>query len=125
VAAWLAAQHQDEGLAGYWQATATTVTSGGRVVVAPIVLAAAGQSGAAAEADHWESSAAWYQPGRRATFVIAATSPSAAGGGLPAAEVRARFGPPAAQHRIGPEVIMLYRYNLLSRLGGTSFPGPG
>jgi hypothetical protein len=124
VAAWLASQHQDEGLAGYWQATATTVASGGRVVVAPIVLAAAGQAGATAEADRWESSAAWYQRGQRATFVIAVTSPTA-GGGLPAAEVRARFGPPAAQHRIGQDVIMLYRYNLLARLGGTSFPGPG
>ena len=127
VAAWLASQHQHAGLAGYWQATATTVTSGGQLLVAPIVISASGPGGATApRADRWESSAAWYQPGQHtATFVIAVTNPAAPGGGLPAALVRARFGPPALQHQIGPDVIMLYRYNLLTRLAGTSFPGPG
>jgi hypothetical protein len=139
VAAWLAARHQDRGLAGYWQAAATTVASGGAVLVAPIVLtgpaegraAPSGHAGRAAgqpkaEADRWESSAAWYQQGRAAaTFVIAVTSAAVAGGGLLPAGVRARFGVPAAQHVIGQEVIMLYRYNLLTRLVGTSFPGPG
>jgi hypothetical protein len=138
-AAWLAAQHQDRGLAGYWQAAATTVASGGRVLVAPIVMtgpaegrtAPSGHAGRAAgqpkaEADRWESSAAWYQQDQAAaTFVIAVTSAAVAGGGLLAPEVRARFGVPATQHVIGQEVIMLYRYNLLARLAGTSFPGPG
>ena len=40
VAAWLVSQHERAGLAGYWQADATTVTSGGRVLVAPIVIPA-------------------------------------------------------------------------------------
>ena len=149
VAAWLASHHEHEGLAGYWQADATTVTSGGQVLVAPITLlgtARAAQTTAevegvaqaiqaqpgdapeggqpAAEVDRWESSAAWYQPGQRdATFVIAVTGPGARGG-LSLTAVRARFGPPAAEHRLGQDVIMLYRYNLLTRLTGTSFPGP-
>jgi len=100
------------------------VTSDGQVVVAPIVLPAQDQSAASragrASADRWESSAAWYQPAQRdATFVIAVTGP----GGLSPAAVRARFGPPAAGHRVGQDLIMLYRYNLLTRLAGTSFPG--
>ena len=143
VAGWLAGQHQQEGLAGYWQAAATTVTSGGRVLVAPVVFTtvpAAGaraRAGAArgaatpargagvpvAQADRWESSAAWYQPGQRtATFVIAVTDPAAPGGGLSTTAVTARFGMPASRHRIGQDVILLYRYNLLTRVRGTSFP---
>ena len=40
-------------------------------------------------------------------------------------EVRARFGRPAAQYQIGQDVIMLYDYNLLTRLTATAFPGAG
>jgi hypothetical protein len=122
VAGWLGRHHLRAGLAGYWQADATTVASGGRVLVAPVVFA--GRAGV--QADRWEASAAWYQPGARAaTFVIATDGP-AAPVGLPEAEVRARFGPPAAEQRIGPEVILLYRYNLLTRVSGSAFPGgPG
>ena len=64
--------------------------------------------------------------GRRDTtrrFVIAVTDPAAAGGGLPAAGARARFGPPAAQYQVGQYVVMLYGYDLLTRLAATSFPG--
>ncbi len=123
LATWLVSQHEHEGLAGYWQASATTVTSGGRVLVAPVTLSAASRATVEAAADRWESSAAWYQPGQRdATFVIAVTGPGARGGLSPVA-VRARFGAPAAEHRIGQDVIMLYHYNLLTRLAGTSFPG--
>jgi hypothetical protein len=121
VAAWLVSHHQREGLAGYWQAEATTVTSGGQVIVAPVSLPATAKP---AEADRWESSAAWYQPAQHdATFVIAVTGPGAPGGLSPAA-VRASFGPPAAQHQVGQDLIMLYNDNLLTRLRGAAFPGP-
>jgi hypothetical protein len=121
VAAWLIAHHERDGLAGYWQAASTTVTSGGRVLVAAITLPAApGAGGTAASqavAYRWEASADWYQAARHdATFVIAVTDPSAAGGGLPVKEVRARFGGPVAQYQVGQDVIMLYGYNLLTRL---------
>lgn len=125
VADWLVFHHERAGLAGYWQADAVTVTSGGRVLVAPITLPAH----ASPAPDRWESAAAWYQAGqRRATFVIAVTAQAgqAAQGtqtGLAPAAVRARFGPPAAEHRVGRELIMLYRYNLLTRVTATTFPG--
>ena len=97
------------------------MTSGGQVLVAPVILSAS----AGASADRWESSADWFQPGQRdATFVIAETGQDAPGGGLSPAAVRARFGPPAAQHQVGQELIMLYRGNLLTRLRGAAFPGP-
>ena len=118
VAAWLVAHHQHDGLAAYWQGTETTVASGGRVLVAPVTT-----SGTAA--DHWEASSAWYQPSRyRATFVIAELDPGYPQDSLTVANVRARFGPPAAEYHVGGDVVMIYRYNLLSRLHGRTFPGP-
>jgi hypothetical protein len=130
VAAWLAAHHERDGLAGYWQAASTTVTSGGQVLVAAITLSAAPAASRAAAgqaaAYPWETSADWYQPARHdATFVIAVADADVPGGGLSPAAVRAHFGPPAGQYLVGQYLVMTYRYNLLTRLVGTRFPGPG
>jgi hypothetical protein len=117
VAAWLVGHHEREGLAGYWQADATTVESGDRVLVAPVL----GQSTAV---QRWETSASWYRPSsHRATFVIAVPGPAARDGALTVAQARDRFGPPAARYQVGGEIILTYRYNLLTRLGGRAFPG--
>jgi len=117
VAAWLVGHHEREGLAGYWQADATTVESGGRVLVAPVL-------GQVAQVRHWETSASWYQPSSHsATFVIAVPGQVATDGALTVAQARDRFGPPAARYPVGGEIILTYRYNLLTRLGGRAFPG--
>ena len=86
VAAWLIAHHERDGLAGYWQAASTTVSSGGQVLVAAITLpaapAASGTAASQAVAYRWEASADWYQSARHdATFVIAVTEPAAPAGG--------------------------------------------
>jgi hypothetical protein len=118
VAAWLVAHHQRDGLAAYWQGTETTVASGGRVLVAPVTV-----GGTAAK--HWEASSAWYQPSRyRATFVIAGLGPISTENALSVATARARFGRPAAEYHVGINIVMIYRYNLLTRLNGRTFPGP-
>jgi hypothetical protein len=118
LAAWLVAHHQHEGLAAYWQGTETTVAGGGRVVVAPVTA-----SGGAAK--HWEASSAWYQSSRhRATFVLAGLSPVSTENSLSVASVRARFGRPAAEYHVGIDIVMIYRYNLLTRLNDRTFPGP-
>ena len=118
VADWLVAHHQRVGLAAYWQGTQTTVASGGRVLVAPVTA-----SGNAVK--HWEASSAWYQPSRyRATFVIAEPHPAFAEDSITVASARARFGRPAAEYHVGADVVMIYRYNLLTRLQGRTFPGP-
>ena len=76
-------------------------------------------------AKHWEASSAWYQPSRhRATFVIAELDPTYAEDSLTVASARARFGLPAAEYHVGGDVVMIYRYNLLTRLRGRAFPGP-
>jgi len=121
VAAWLVAHHERDGLAGYWQADATTVASGGRVLVAPVTVTAT-----VAAPRRWEASADWYEPGNHlATFVIAVAGPASAGGGLSPATVQARFGRPAGEYDVGGDIIMTYRYNLLTRLVGRAFPGSG
>jgi hypothetical protein len=118
VAAWLVAHHEYDGLAAYWQATETTVTSGGRVLVAPL-------NDAGTAPRRWEASSAWYQPSRhRATFVIAEAHPVYPEDALMVATARARFGRPAAEYNVGGHIVMIYHYNLLTRLHDRTFPGP-
>jgi hypothetical protein len=40
------------------------------------------------------------------------------------ATARARFGRPAAEYNVGGHIVMIYHYNLLTRLHGRTFPGP-
>jgi hypothetical protein len=118
VAAWLVAHHEYDGLAAYWQATETTVTSGGRVLVAPV-------NDAGTAPRRWEASSAWYHPSRhRATFVIAEAHPVYPEDSLLLATARARFGRPAAEYNVGGDIVMIYHYNLLTRLHDRTFPGP-
>ncbi|MBO0806218.1 MAG: hypothetical protein J2P25_24485, partial [Nocardiopsaceae bacterium] len=114
LAEWLAARRLTYGLAGYWQAASVTVDSGGRVTVAPIVRGGRG-------ATRWDSSVGWFDPAaHRATFIIAGDS----GNELRPTTERRLFGPPAREYHAGSSVIMVYRYNLLTRVGGRAFPGP-
>ena len=117
LATWLASHHYTEGLAEYWQANSTTVVTGGQVLVVPVTPQSF-------DARHWESSSAWYDPARsRADFVIAASDPSVPPGGLSIPTVRKRFGNPAREYTVGSYVVMVYDYNLLTRLGDRAFPG--
>lgn len=109
LADWLVAHHYTSGVAGYWQSTSTTVASGGKVMVAPI-------SYQATRAWHWESSSDWYQPSRRrANFVVAVADPTASGV-ITTASARRSFGRPLHQYQVGQYVVMVYDYNLLTRL---------
>src|ERR1700735_689955 len=109
LADWLVAHHYTSGVAGYWQSSSTTVASGGKVMVAPI-------SYQATTPWHWESQDSWYQPGsRRANFVVAVADPTASGV-ITEAAARRSFGRPAHQYQVGQYVVMVYDYNLLTRL---------
>jgi hypothetical protein len=117
VAAWLVAHHQREGLAAYWQATETTVAAGGQVLVAPVTDSADGPV-------TWNASSDWYRPELySATFVLTGVDPEPGEPALPLAVIRARFGPPAAEYRVGDDIILTYDYNLLTRLHGDAVPG--
>jgi hypothetical protein len=113
LANWLVGHGYTEGLAGYWQADSTTVVSGGKVLVAPIKTSSRAVM-------PWESSADWYNPAtHRADFIVAAP----ALGGVKVSTERKLFGAPAHEYHIGQYVVMTYRYNLLTKLSGRSFPG--
>lgn len=117
LANWLVAHHYTEGLAEYWQANSTTVVSGGTVLVAPVTPQAI-------YVRHWETSSAWYDPAHAtANFIVAARDPSVPPGGLSIPTVRARFGRPAREYAVGQFMVMVYDYNLLTRLQDRAFPG--
>jgi hypothetical protein len=110
LADWLVAHHYTDGVAGYWQANSTTVDSGGQVLVAPIAYQSA-------RPWRWESPASWYQPNaHRATFVVAVADPNAPGV-VTVAAARKSFGAPAHEYQVGQYVVMVYGYNLLTRVG--------
>ena len=112
LAGWLTAHGYTEGLAGYWQASSTTVDSGGKTLVAPVTPSGSSVYG-------WEADAAWYDPGtHRANFVIAMANPNGPLGGIAVSAAQQFFGPPAHTYRVDGYVIMTYRYNLLARLAG-------
>lgn len=120
LATWLASHHYTEGLAEYWQANSTTVVTGGQVRVAPVTPVSL-------DVRHWEASSAWYDTAQsRADFVIAASDPSVPPGGLSIPTVTRKFGQPAREYTVGPYVVMVYDYNLLTKLRYRAFPGvPG
>ncbi len=111
LADWLAARHFRDGLAAYWQASATTLSSHGRVQVSPVC----GGPGRFTR-ETWESQASWYDPARRyANFLIlggAATCNHAT-----AAQARSVFGPPAQTYYVAGYAVMVWPENLLASLG--------
>jgi hypothetical protein len=113
LAAWLKAHRLTYGIAGYWEASAVTLESGDRAQVRAI----------AAKNGHfvpyyWETKPAWYAASlHRATFVIANFSD-----GLSVAAAEHSFGRPAAIYQVADCHIMVYRSNLLSRLGAQAVP---
>jgi hypothetical protein len=116
LATWLVSHGLREGLAGYWEAASTTVDSGGKVLVAPLNL-----NGRTVQ--EWESSADWYDPGTHwANFVVASTASTGSRVGLSVSVERRIFGTPAREYHVAGWVVMVYRYNLLPKLNGRSFP---
>ena len=118
LATWLADHHLTSGLAGYWESNITTVDSGGRVR-----LAAVTNGGTTAEP--YESDATWYDPVRyRADFIVA-TAGSIDLSPVSAAAVRARYGAPERVYRFERYTIMVYGYNLLTRVTVPAEPWKG
>ena len=106
LADWLVAHHLTDGLAKYWAASSTTLSSGGQVLVVP--TADLGK-----QPYTWVAKGSWYDPAAsRATFVVAVPGPGNAYA-FPEAGVRQAFGKPAREYRVGQYVIMVWDKNLL------------
>ena len=114
LAAFLSAHRLTYGIAGYWDASVVTLQSGNQVQVRAVV-----KRGDQIAAYYWESRADWYAPSRHdATFVI--TDPFVDSETLTRAIAERRFGRPAAIYQAAGRQILVYRTNLLERLGRRS-----
>ena len=133
LAAWLEAHGLRYGIAGYWNASAVTLQSANRVQVRAVAswYYRPGSPGEPPEhvwgvgeisPFYWETKAAWYDPADHdATFAIAGGEyPDAKP--LTTAEVWHVYGRPAAVYQVAGCAIMIYRTNLLGRLGTPWMP---
>jgi hypothetical protein len=110
LASWLVAHGLTDGLAGYWQASSTTVDSGGRVLVSGVTMGGGGRL----VPYEWETDDSEYNPSLHyANFVVA-------GGLLPLPDARSAalrtFGPPQRVYRYDGYLVMVWNTNLLTRL---------
>ena len=115
LAAWLEDHHLTSGLGGYWESNITTLDSGGRVRVVSTV-----NNGTTAQP--YESSAEWFNPAKyQANFIVSysrSTDPSP----VKPSVVRAWYGPPAHVYQFEDYTIMVYDYNLLTRVTVPALP---
>ena len=113
LATWLVARGYSHGLAGYWQASSTTLDAGARVSVSPVGPGPGGR----VVPGHWETSTLQYDPSRQyADFVVVKNSGTYSTRWLRSAAERT-FGPPRQTYVVGPYTIMTWHANLLTRLG--------
>jgi hypothetical protein len=117
LADWLEAHHLTTGLAPYWESNITSLDSGGRVRLAPL-------KPGGASANPYESDSAWYDPAvSRANFVVTVSAPPSDAALVTPAQVQAQFGPPARTYHFREYTVMVYDYNLLTRLQVPSLGG--
>ena len=118
LATWLEAHDLTSGLAGYWESNITTLSTGGRVR-----LAAVTNGGTTAEP--YESDAAWYDPAQfQANFIVSlAGSPDVSP--VSPALVRAWYGTPQQVYTFDGYTVMVYDYNLLTRVTVPAGPWQG
>ena len=120
LAAWLKARGLTYGIGGYWDASAVTLQSGNQIQVRAVVKSSDPITGFYITAYDWETKPDWYDASRHdATFVIA-NGYYPASTILKATDVERYFGPPAATYRVAGCEILIYRTNLLERLGRLS-----
>jgi len=107
LADWLVAHHLTGGLAKYWGAASTTLSSGGQVLVVP--TADLGK-----QPYTWVAKGSWYDPAAaRATFVVAVPGSAGNAYAFPETGVRRAFGKPAREYRVGQYIVMVWDKNLL------------
>ena len=110
LASWLAAHGLTDGLAGYWQASSTTVDSGGRVLVSAVTVDGNGHL----MPYQWETDDSDYARSRHDANFVVADGPLPLPGAWPAA--LRTFGRPQRVYRYDGYTIGVWDTNLLRRL---------
>jgi len=106
LAAWLQAHGLTYGIAGYWDASVTTLQSGGRVQIREVVV-----KNGEILVPIWEAYPPWYNASRYdARFVVADRV-----GKYPVAVFK-HLGKPVATYQVARWVVLVYRTNLLQQL---------
>ena len=109
LAVWLENHHLTSGLGGYWESNIATVDSSGKVRIVSTE-----NNGTTAQP--YESSAAWFNPVKyQANFIVvnsASTDPSP----VKQSVAEAWYGTPAHVYHFEDYTIMVYDYNLLTRV---------
>jgi hypothetical protein len=118
LAIWLEDHHLKSGLAGYWESNMTTVDSGGRVRLVSVV-----RGGTTAEP--YESDATWYNPALYQANFVVSYSKSTDISPVTSSVVRSHYGKPKHVYHFGDYTIMVYNYNLLTRVIVPTQPWPG
>jgi hypothetical protein len=112
LAAWLSAHGLEYGLAGYWQASSTTVASGGRVQLRPVDATSDG-----IRAFNWETDRSWYNPAAHDVNFITLYPSRPGSAPYPwVTDVRAAFGQPARIYYVDGYTVMVWNSNLLTQL---------
>jgi hypothetical protein len=115
LADWLAARHLHDGLAAYWAASVTTLSSQDRVQVSPVCGSARRFTRERFTGDRWESKASWYDPARHyANFLVIGESASC--NDATAAQATSVFGSPRRIYHVAGFTVLVWRQNLLTRL---------
>ena len=111
LASWLAARHFHDGLAAYWAASVTTLSSHGRVQVSPVCGNARRFT-----REQWETKDSWYDPARHtANFLV--IGGAAFCNDATTAQARSVFGPPARTYHVAGYTVLVWPKNLLANLG--------
>jgi hypothetical protein len=111
LAGWLKQHNLTYGLSGYWDAAPTTVYSGGAVQVRQILFVPGAFVPYA-----WGAKQQWYEESQHyANFVIASDSPADTAS-LRVSDALSVLGRPSATYHVDGSVVMVYSYNLLTKV---------
>lgn len=112
LSSWLAEHGYRYGLGNYWLANAVTVASGNQVRIRAVTT---GRSHLVPY--RWESQISWYDPGHQTANFVALTSvPRKDENYAWLAQMTRTFGRPARTYHIGKYTVLVWNYNLLTRL---------
>jgi hypothetical protein len=109
---WLAAHGYRYGLGNYWTANAVTVASRNQVRIRAVTTGLSHMV-----PYRWESRSSWYDPSRHtATFVALTTVPRKFENDAWLNQMSSTFGRPARTYHFGKYTVLVWNYNLLTRL---------